>query len=230
MGGAPGCRGMSGGAAGSWEGPPLNTYRRQGQSGRLDPASGVRPGPVVEQGSRGSADPTADSFVQRLYADHADFLTAFVLRLTGGDRYWAEDVVQETMVRAWRHAGKLVDGVRPSLLPWLTTVARRIVSNDRRRLRARPQEVDDTMLDVAMVPDDTESAVRRIVIRDALRQIGPIHREVVVELYLRGLSVEQVAARLGVPPGTVKSRSYYAMRALRTVLRDSGVTLDDADT
>jgi RNA polymerase sigma-70 factor (ECF subfamily) len=165
----------------------------------------------------------ADYFVQRLYAEHADFLMAFVLRLTGGDRHWAEDVVQETMVRAWRHAGQLLDGVHRSLLPWLTTVARRIVSNDRRSRRARPQEVDDTMLEVAMVHDDTERALQRILIVDALRRIGPAHRQVVIELYLRGLSVEQVATVLRIPPGTVKSRSYYAMRALRAALNERGV-------
>jgi RNA polymerase sigma-70 factor, ECF subfamily len=166
----------------------------------------------------------ADAFVRELYADHGDFLIAFVLRLTGGDRHWAEDVVQETMVRAWRHAGQLLDGVHRSMLPWLTTVARRIVSNDRRSRRARPHEVDDTMLEVAMVHDDTERALQRIIIVDALRRIGPAHRQVVIELYLRGLSVEQVATVLNIPPGTVKSRSYYAMRALRAALQERGVS------
>jgi RNA polymerase sigma-70 factor (ECF subfamily) len=165
-------------------------------------------------------------FVRALYAEHADFLLSFVLRLTGGDRHWAEDVLQETMLRAWRHADQLLEGVHRSLLPWLTTVARRIVSNDRRSRRARPQEVDDTMLEVAMVQDETERALQRLVIIKALRGIGLTHREVVVELYLRGRTVEQVAAILNIPPGTVKSRAYYAVRALRAALLDDGVNQD----
>jgi RNA polymerase sigma-70 factor (ECF subfamily) len=83
------------------------------------------------------------------------------------------------------------------------------------------------MLEVASVPDDTDRALQRMIILDALRRIKPTHRTVVIEMYLRGGSVEQVAARLNVPPGTVKSRSYYAMRALRTALKAQGVGLTD---
>jgi RNA polymerase sigma-70 factor (ECF subfamily) len=166
-----------------------------------------------------SADETGEVFIRALYAEHGDFLLAFVLRLTNGDRHWAEDVVQETMLRAWRHAHDLIGTVHHSLAPWLTTVARYIVSNHRRSRRARPYEVDDSGLETATVPDETEQALLRVVITESLRKISAAHREVLVELYLRGRTVEQVAKLLGVPPGTVKSRSYYAMRALRAVLR-----------
>jgi RNA polymerase sigma-70 factor (ECF subfamily) len=167
---------------------------------------------------------TRDAFVRVLYQEHGRILLGFVMRLTGGDRYWAEDVVQETMLRAWKHAEQLADGVHRSLMPWLTTVARRIVSNDRRSRRARPHEVDDTMIEVVTVPDDTEQTLQRLIINRALAKIGAAHREVVVEVYLRGRSIEQVAATLNVPVGTVKSRSYYAMRALRAVLQADGVS------
>src|SRR2546430_8229229 len=51
-----------------------------------------------------------DYFVSRLYEEHAGFLLVFVQRLTGGDLHWAEDVIQETLLRAWRHADELLSG------------------------------------------------------------------------------------------------------------------------
>jgi RNA polymerase sigma-70 factor (ECF subfamily) len=77
-----------------------------------------------------------------------------VLRLTGGDRQHAEDVVQETMVRAWREAGRL-DLSGPSLMPWLTAVARRIVIDEHRRKRARPAETGEGTVADTPVDDDT---------------------------------------------------------------------------
>jgi RNA polymerase sigma-70 factor (ECF subfamily) len=188
------------------------------------PPGGRPPRAYFRLAALGVDDTVREEFVQALYAEHTDFLMSFVLRLTGGDRQWAEDVLQETMLRAWRHAGQLLDGVQRSLLPWLTTVARRIVSNDRRSRRARPHEVDDVMLEAVMVEDETDRALQRMIILRALHGIGRVHREVVVELYLRGRTVEQVAAMLDVPRGTVKSRSYYAMRALRAALEKEGVS------
>ena len=77
-----------------------------------------------------------DYFVSRLYEEHAGFLLVFVQRLTGGDLHWAEDVIQETLLRAWRHADELLSGGHSSLRPWLSTVARRIVINDQYPQRA----------------------------------------------------------------------------------------------
>jgi RNA polymerase sigma-70 factor, ECF subfamily len=193
-----------------------------------DEKPGERPARAYFHLSSTHLDETVgEAFVQALYAEHADFLLAFVLRLTGGDRQWAEDVCQETMLRAWRHASQLLDGVQRSLLPWLTTVARRIVSNDRRSRRARPHEVDDELLDLVSVHDETDHSLQRMVIVQALHKIGRAHREVVVELYLRGRTIEQVADLLEIPCGTVKSRSYYAVRALRAALESEGVSRAD---
>jgi RNA polymerase sigma-70 factor, ECF subfamily len=187
--------------------------------------TGQSPAGAATHGRDDSAyhDQVRAQFIARLHTDHGDFLVAFVMRLTGGDRHWAEDVVQETLLRAWRHADALLGGGAPSMLPWLTTVARRIVSNDRRSRRARPQEVDPAPLEVLAVPDETERALHRAILIDALKGMAVAHRRVVVEMYLRGRTVEEVSRVLGVPPGTVKSRSFYAMRALRAALRQRGV-------
>jgi len=146
----------------------------------------------------------------------------FVMRLTAGNRAHAEDVVQETMVRAWREAGRL-DLSGPSLMPWLTTVARRIVIDDHRRRLARPVETADAELAHLSTEDDTAATDRRLVVTEALRALSPLHRQVLNETILRDRTVNQAAEVLGVPVGTVKSRVYYALRALQAVLTEREV-------
>src|SRR5947209_1761223 len=101
-----------------------------------------------------------DALVTELYRQYRVPLMAYVLRLTAGDRQQAEDVVQETMLRAWRQAGKL-DLAEPSLMPWLATVARRIVIDDKRRKSARPAETGDGMLENAPAADTTDELLRK---------------------------------------------------------------------
>jgi RNA polymerase sigma-70 factor, ECF subfamily len=158
----------------------------------------------------------AETLIRTLYAEHGRSLLAYATRLTG-DRAAAEDVVQETLVRAWKHAGDLTTG-RGSVRGWLLTVARNIVT-DRARARAvRPAEVADVVDKPPVQGDHSESVVNTMVVMDALDKVSPEHREVLVQLYYRGRSVAEAANELGVPPGTVKSRSYYALRALRAVM------------
>ncbi len=114
-------------------------------------------------------------------------------------------------------------GGQRSLRPWLSTVARRIVINDRYRRRDVPQEVDETMFDGATSRDDIDQMLTRSVVAEALQRLGPAHRAVICEVYLCGRSVTAAAANLGIPAGTVKSRTYHALRALRTALREMGV-------
>ena len=158
----------------------------------------------------------AEALIRSLYAEHGRSLLAYATRLTG-DRAAAEDVVQETLLRAWKHADDLNSG-KGSVRGWLLTVARNIVT-DRARARAvRPAEVADVEDRPPVAGDHSESVVNTIVVLEALDQVSPEHREVLVQLYYRGRSVTEAAKELGVPPGTVKSRSYYALRALRAVM------------
>jgi RNA polymerase sigma-70 factor, ECF subfamily len=170
---------------------------------------------------------SAESFVRFLHGHYGRPLHAAVTRLTGGDRHWAEDVVQETMLRAWRHADRLRRDKRAgNPMPWLVTVARRIIINQWQARQCRPPEADDTALAHAAVPDDTERVLQRLVLAEALSQLSPIHRRAVVEVFLRGRTVRETARIVGVPPGTVKSRVFNALRVMRGVL--SGRHGDDA--
>jgi len=163
-----------------------------------------------------------DALVTELYRQYRAPLMAYVLRLTAGDRQQAEDVVQETMLRAWRQAGKL-DLTEPSLMPWLTTVARRIVIDDKRRKSARPAETGDGMLENAPAADSTDELLRKVLVAEALQSLSAAHREVLNETILRDRTVNEAAEALGIPVGTVKSRVYYALKALRVVLAERGV-------
>ncbi|GAA0614243.1 sigma-70 family RNA polymerase sigma factor [Kribbella sandramycini] len=160
-----------------------------------------------------------ETFVRSLYAEHGRSLLAYATRLTG-DRAAAEDVVQETLVRAWKHAADLNKGAG-SVRGWLLTVARNIVTDRARARAARPAEVADVVDRPPVEGDHSDAVVNTMVVLGALDQVSPEHREVLVELYYRGRSVAEAAQELGVPPGTVKSRTYYALRALRAVMAGS---------
>jgi len=175
-------------------------------------------------GRAGANQHADDVLITELYRRYRTPLLSFVLRLTAGDRQHAEDIVQETMVRAWRQAGQFDDPGR-SLMPWLATVARRIVIDEQRKKNARPMETDEAMLSRASAPDWTDDLLRSVIVADALLELSPAHREVLNETILRDRTVNEAAEVLGIPVGTVKSRVYYAIRALRLVLAEREVSL-----
>jgi RNA polymerase sigma-70 factor, ECF subfamily len=166
---------------------------------------------------------TEDAAVRMLYEQHAAPLLAYALRLTGGDRGRSEDIVQETLLRAWRHP-EVLDPDRGPVRSWLFTVARNVAVDAHRARRARPTEVGDEALAVVPAGDEIEQALDTWLVADGLATLSPDHRAVLVETYYRGRSVAEAAAVLGVPPGTVKSRTFYALRALRLALEERGVT------
>jgi RNA polymerase sigma-70 factor (ECF subfamily) len=164
-----------------------------------------------------------DELMRALYRDHAGPLMAYVLRLVAGDRYLAEDVVQETLLRAWRNASQL-DPTGRGLRPWLVTVARRVVIDAHRGRLARPAEDRGTDLEQVPATDELDRALRLMTISDALADLTPAHRQVLVETYFKGRDTNETARVLGIPPGTVRSRIYYALRSLRIALEERGVT------
>lgn len=156
-----------------------------------------------------------------MYAEHGAALLAYVRRLVAGDRGLAEDIVQETLVRAWQQGDRLTVA---QARPWLFTTARRVAIDMYRARRARPLESSRDELDDVLVADGIDAALDAVVIADALAALSPAHREVLFESYYRGRNTAEVASRLGLPAGTVRSRLHYALRALRLALDERGVS------
>ena len=170
-----------------------------------------------------TVDRADEAALRELYDEHAGALLAYAIRLTGGDRGRAEDVVQETLLRAWRHRDSLEDSRGP-IRPWLFTVAHHVAIDAFRARAARPTEVGDAILETVPAADDIDVHLDRLLICDAMTALSPEHRSVLVETYYRGRSVTEAAEVLGVPPGTIKSRTFYALRALKLALAERGVT------
>jgi RNA polymerase sigma-70 factor (ECF subfamily) len=208
---------------------PLSAGRVPPRAGRLVSSTAgrtARPGrafvSIVDLGSRRPRESSDETLIRTLYHEHGRSLLAYATRLTG-DRAAAEDVVQETLIRAWKHASSMVDE-RGSIRGWLLTVARNIITDRIRARAARPQEVAESPATPPVERDHAQGVVDSMTVLGALDRLSPEHREVLVEMYYRGRTVTETAAALGVPPGTVKSRSYYALRAMRSAL--SGGTVE----
>lgn len=160
--------------------------------------------------------------MQRLHDEHATALWGYCVRLTGNDRARAEDVVQETLLRAWRHSSVLEES-QGSVRAWLFTVARNIVIDEWRSRRAHSEYAVADVPEVIDSVDRTDQLLLSWVVAEAVSKLSSEHRGVLVECYYRGLSVAEAARRLDIPEGTVKSRTHYALRALRLALEEMGV-------
>jgi RNA polymerase sigma-70 factor, ECF subfamily len=183
----------------------------------------VRRGVAGQDGSgaRHSGAPASDEeLVRTLYSEHAGPLLRYALHLMSGDRQRAEDIVQETLLRAWQHPKAIAD--RPAR-PWLFAVARNLAVDSFRARKARPHEVGEGALELLSIPDEADRALESWAVADAIRSLRPEHRGVLLETYYLGRSVAEAAVVLGIPAGTVKSRTFYALRALKLALEERGL-------
>lgn len=162
-----------------------------------------------------------DELLQALHDVHGPALTRFVAHMTH-DPSFAQDVVQETLLRAWKHPEILAQS-DDSARAWLFTVARNLVIDDRRSARHR-REVSTDALPETGSDDGTDSALDAWILSDALSSLSAQHRSAIVGAYYLGHSISEIARREDVPEGTIKSRLHYALRALRLSLQERGAT------
>lgn len=156
-----------------------------------------------------------------LYEQHSAALWRHVVRLTG-NASMADDIVQETLFRAWKRRHTL--GSEPAgLRPWLFRVAHNLVVDDVRSARRRHESVTETLPEQPTA-DRTNALFDAWMVESALTELSPDHRVVVINAYYGGKTVPEIARELGVPEGTVKSRLHYGLRALRLVLQEKGMT------
>ena len=166
------------------------------------------------------------------YEAHGAEIYRFALRGLG-DSGAAEDVVQETFLRAWRAADRY-DPSLASLRVWLFAIARNTMIDHHRSSRTgRLDLVDltDPDLDPSLEPgrtgrpDDTpDQVLHGWVVQEALHRLSPEHRVALVETHLKDRPYAEVAAEQGVPVGTLRSRVFYGLKAMRVTMDEMGVT------
>jgi RNA polymerase sigma-70 factor, ECF subfamily len=158
--------------------------------------------------------------LEDMYAAHADAVFRYILGRTFGDVHLAEDLLQETFLRAWR-TPELRSGAPETCHAWLVTVARNLVID---RLRRRGRRLEETGADelpqLASSRCDIDRVVTMLTLQKAMAKLTPRRREVLVRTYFQERSLTEVAAALDIPVGTVKSRLYEALRALRIELAE----------
>ncbi|MEV5607491.1 sigma-70 family RNA polymerase sigma factor [Streptomyces sp. NPDC052225] len=154
--------------------------------------------------------------LRTIMREHRDGLVSYAEKMLG-DRGLAEDIAQETVIRAWRNIDRLA-GMEGSVRGWLFTVARHLVIDWVRKAHVRREVVGDSHRELASGPDGTASVHDALVVRPLLLRLSPEHRAVLVHIYLCDRSIQETAGILGVPQGTVKSRHHNALRKLRAVV------------
>ena len=170
----------------------------------------------------GTDDPDA-ARMRLLYNRHAAALWRYVSRLTR-DPVRSEDIVQETLLRAWEHP-EVTDDSERSAQAWLFTVARNIIIDDSRSSRFRngvSSQGSAEVLEPAGA-DEVNAALDRVLIAEAFARLSAQHRAVIWRSFYLRWTAAQIAQDLHIPKGTVKSRLHSALRELRHSLQEMGV-------
>ena len=159
-----------------------------------------------------------DAVIRELYSDHAKALHGYVEQFCP-DRTSADDIVQETFIRAWRHLPQLSADDRP-IRPWLFRVARNLLTDANRAARARPRIVPAESTWEVGTDSGLDGILDRQLLSAAFRHLSPAHQSVLLETFYRGGTTAAVARELGIPHGTARSRLHYALDALRQQLQE----------
>jgi RNA polymerase sigma-70 factor (ECF subfamily) len=174
---------------------------------------------VITSDPGGELPADTDAAVRQLYLLHSAALHAYVERFCT-DRTSADDVVQETFIRAWRHLPKLSADDRP-IRPWLFRVARNLLTDADRAARARPVVVQALPDMDAPTDAGLEQVLDRELVYAALHQLSPAHQAVLIEAFYNGGSLVAIARELGIPHGTARSRLHYALQAMRQQMHEN---------
>jgi len=159
-----------------------------------------------------------EATLTELATDYTEPLLRYLTKLTFNDVQLAEDIVQETFLKIWQRPD-VVNNRYSSIKPWLFTVARNLVNDHKRMRMARVIEVGDAEL--TTIPDQRDpisSSLQAHIIWQAVARLTPRHRAVLIQVYHHDRSLTDTAQHLGIPIGTVKSRTHHALRSLRTIL------------
>jgi RNA polymerase sigma-70 factor (ECF subfamily) len=188
-------------------------------------------------GVAGDGSPAPERLAKEGFADEAipwlDAVYRFAVRLTAGNRAEADDIVQETFLRAYRHWHTFQRGT--SARAWLFTITRNVFLRARERQARRPETLqseldhdlaafasEDALGDVTQ-PDPEEGFFASFIDEEVTRAVERLpaeFREVVVLSDVEGLGYGEIAEIVGVPLGTVKSRLYRGRRLLQRALYD----------
>jgi RNA polymerase sigma-70 factor, ECF subfamily len=182
--------------------------------------------------ARGPGDAAGDAvLVERLRSEEPGDAMRALFRLYGGELYGftlhevgdrgaAEEIVEDVFLRAWRHAARY-DPEREAVRAWLYQIARNAIIDARRRAAARPRHGPAAE---AETEETLKQAMLGWQVAAALNRLTPEHRQMIWMVQFRGLTMREIAAHTGLPLGTVKRRTWYALRSLHLVLEEMGVT------
>jgi RNA polymerase sigma-70 factor, ECF subfamily len=173
---------------------------------------------IIENVARDESARDADAAIRQLYAGHAVALRSYVERFCP-DGTSADDIVQETFIRAWRHLPQLTGNGRP-VRPWLFRVARNLLTDADRAARSRPITVRPQAAEESRDDTGLDQVLDQQIVAAALHRLSPAHRAVLVETVYRGRPLAKVARQLGIPASTARSPLHYALKALRRQLED----------
>ena len=159
-----------------------------------------------------------DAAIRQLYSHYAKALHGYVDQFCP-DRASADDIVQETFIRAWHHLPQLSADDRP-VRPWLFRVARNLLIDANRAAHTRPMTVPGEAAGEVGTDSGLEEILDRELVSAALQHLSPAHQTVLVETFYRGGTLATVARELGIPHGTARSRLHYALDAMRKQLEE----------
>lgn len=164
--------------------------------------------------------PLDEQTVAEIYRDHAPALRRFAMGMSATPAQ-AEDVVQETILRIWQQDPRITTSMRS----YLFRTARNIIIDNFRRQQRRPQQAQSGEPEqLAATVGHVDGLLTKVLMEEALARLSAEHRDVIVALHYRRCTALEAAGQLQIPVGTVKSRAFYALKSLRGILDEMGVT------